>query len=44
MASEELNEILLCVVPNIWSKQSYLQGWYFEGNNYKETCEMFERI
>ena len=41
MEMEELNKILLHVVPNGWAKQSYLQGWYFGLNTYGETCEMF---
>ena len=41
---EELNKILLRAVPNAWAKQSYLQGWYFELNTYRETCAIFERI
>ena len=43
MDSEELSEILFHAVPNVRAKQSYLQGWYFEGDSYKETCRMFER-
>ena len=39
---EELNEILLQSIPNGWAKQSYLQGWNFEGRTYKETCKIFE--
>ena len=39
-----INKILLCVVPNVWAKQSYLQGWYFEVKIYKETCAVFERM
>ena len=26
MEMEELNEILLHIVPNVWAKESYLQG------------------
>ena len=41
---EEINEILIHAVPSIWANQSYLQGWYFEGNSDKETCGIFEPI
>ena len=44
MIPEELNEILLHVVPNVWAKQAYLQGWDLEGSSYKDTCDMFERM
>ena len=44
MVLDKLNDILLHVVPNVWEKQSHLQGWYFEANTYKETCEIFERM
>ena len=39
---KELNEILPHAVPRRLAKQSYLQGWYFEMNNSRETCAMFE--
>ena len=42
--SEELNEILLHVVPRGYVKQSYLQGWEFEMNTYRETCSMFDQM
>ena len=41
MSPEELNEIILQTVLNVWSKKSYLQGWGFEGKTYKGTCDMF---
>ena len=41
---EELNNILLHAVTIAWANKSYLQGWYFELNTYKETCTMFERM
>ena len=44
MAPEEPNEITLRVIPNTWSKQAYLQGWYFEGRTYKDTYKIYERI
>ena len=42
MPPEYLTKILLYDVPNGWAKQNYPQGWDFEGNTYKETCEIFE--
>ena len=42
MEIEELNEIIIHAVPNRWAKQSYLQGWDFELNTYRETCAIFE--
>ena len=44
MEMEDLNDILLHAVPTGWAKQSYLQGWYFELNTYRETCAMLERM
>ena len=44
MEPEELNKILLHAVINSWARQSYIQGWDFEGRSYKETCDMFERM
>ena len=44
MASEELNEILINAVPNVWENQSYLQGLYFKCKTYKDTCKIFERM
>ena len=44
MDPEELNKIILHVVPNSWAKQAYIQGWDFEGRSYKDTCDMFERM
>ena len=41
---EELNEILLHVVPNVWDKQDYLQGWDFWMKTFRETCAMFKRM
>ena len=42
--TEELKKILLHAVPNGWSKQSYLQGCYFELNTYRKTCAMLKRM
>ena len=44
MAPEELNDILLYAVPNVWAKHAYLQSCGFEGRNYKDSYEMFEHI
>ena len=44
MDPEELNKILLHAVTNGWGKQSYLQGWDFEGKSYNYTCKMSECI
>ena len=42
MAPKEINKILLHAVPNGLEKQSYLQGWDFEGTSYKDTIYIFE--
>ena len=42
IAPEDLNDIILHTVPNMWAKQAYLQVWDLEGRTYKDTCEMFE--
>ena len=44
MSPKELNDILIQAVPNSWAQQAYLQGWDFGGINYKDTCNMFERM
>ena len=41
---EELNNIFLHTVPNVWAKQGYLKGWDFQEKTYKETCNIFERM
>ena len=38
---KEINKIILHAVPHGWAKQYYLQGWYFKGETYKETCDTF---
>ena len=43
MAPKQLNEILLNSVLDGWKKQAYLQGWDFDMNIYKSTCELFKR-
>ena len=40
MNEDYLNKILLCAVSNRWDKQSYLQGWSYESNTYKDTYYM----
>ena len=40
----ELNEILLNSMPNIWSKQAYVQGFYFRSILFKKAANMFERM
>ena len=42
MDEAELNKILLRYVPNIWSKQYYLQGWDLDIKTFKATCSMFK--
>ena len=41
---KKLNGILLHTVPKAWTKQSYIQGWYFAGSSYKDTCDMLEHM
>ena len=40
----ELNEILLNIMPNSWSKQSYVQGFDCGYIAFKKSVDMFERI
>ena len=40
----ELNEILLNSMPNIWSKQAYVKGFYCESVTFKKAVNMFERM
>ena len=42
MDPEELSKIVIHAVPNSWKKQSYIQGWDFEGRSYKDKCDMFK--
>ena len=44
MDKADINNILLLVVHNVWSKKSYLQVCGFEGKTYKDTCNMFKII
>ena len=40
----ELNENLLNITTNSWSKQVYVQGFYFEPITFKEAVNMFEHM
>ena len=40
----EINEILLNSMPNIWSKQACVQGFYCEFITFKTAVNMFERM
>ena len=40
----ELNENLLNNIPNIWSKQGYVQGFDYDMISLKKTVNMFERM
>ena len=42
MDEEELNYILINVVPNGWANQFDLKGWDFESKKIKDTCNMFK--
>ena len=42
MDEAELNKILLHYVPNIWSKQYYLQGWDLDIKTFKAACSIFK--
>ena len=44
MGVTELNEILLKIMPNIWSKQAYVQGFDCETISLKKDVNMFDRI
>ena len=44
ISPEELNEILLHIIPNSWVNKYYLQVWDFKGKTYKETWEIFEHM
>ena len=41
---EEINEIILHAVPNVWEKQAYLQGRIFEMKIYKAMWKISERM
>ena len=40
----ELNGIVLNRMPNSWSSQAYVQGFYFETITLKKSVNMFERM
>ena len=40
----ELYEILLNSMPNIWSKQAYVQGFDYEYITFKSSVSMFEHM
>ena len=40
----ELNRILLNSIPNIWSRHTYVQGFYCESITFKIAVNMFERM
>ena len=40
----ELNEILLNSMLNRWSKQAYVQGFYYEPITFKAAVNMFENM
>ena len=40
----KLNYILLNIMPNIWSKQAYVQGFDCEYITFKKAINMFESI
>ena len=44
MDDDELNEILICSVPNGWGKKYYTQGFIFESETYRDTTNLFELV
>ena len=40
----EINKILLNSMPNIWSKQAYVQGFDCKYITFKNDVNMFERM
>ena len=40
----KLNEILLNSMPTIWSKQAFIQGFYFGSFTFKNSVNMFQRM
>ena len=40
----EPNEILLNILPNSWSNQAYVQGFYYESIYFKKSVNMFDRM
>ena len=44
MGVTELNEILLNIISNSWSKQAYAQGFDCETKPFKQFVNVFERM
>ena len=44
MGVTELNENLLNSMPNSWSKQAYVQGFYCGNISFKRAVNMFEHM
>ena len=40
----KLKDILLNSMPNIWSNQAYVQGFYCKYISFKKAVNMFERM
>ena len=40
----ELNKTLLNIMPIIWSRQDYVQGFDYESITFKKTVNMFEHM
>ena len=40
----EINEILLNIMPNSWSKQVYVQGFDWDSIVFLKAVNMFERM
>ena len=40
----ELNQNLLFSMPNGWSKQAYMKGFYYRSITFKKAVNMFERL
>ena len=38
------NDIILNIMPKIWSKQAYVQGFGWESISFKNTVNIFERM
>ena len=44
MGNGELNKILFHIMPNIWAKQVFLQGFDFEAIPFKKETNMFKHM
>ena len=40
----ELNEILFNIMPDIWYKRAYVQGFDCESISFEKSVNMFERM